>query len=72
MTPLVQAEAVELPPVLTLLATLVFGLLLGPVGVLISAPLTVVFLIVVNALYLVDVLGDPRVWPSIAKRREPT
>ena len=58
VTPLVQAEAVELPPVLTLFATLVFGLLLGPVGVLLAAPLTVVLLVVINALYLEDVLGE--------------
>lgn len=65
VTPLVQAEAVELPPVLTLFATLVSGLLLGPVGVLLAAPLTVVLLIVVNAFYLEDVLGEPRSWPSV-------
>src|SRR5579863_1719792 len=65
VTPLVQAEAVELPPVLTLFATLVFGLLLGPVGVLLAAPLTVVILVLINALYLEDVLGERRAWPSI-------
>jgi predicted PurR-regulated permease PerM len=65
VTPLVQAEAVELPPVLTLFATLVFGLLLGPVGVLLAAPLTVILLIVINTLYLEDTLGEPRAWPSV-------
>jgi predicted PurR-regulated permease PerM len=64
VTPLVQAEAVELPPVLTLFATLIFGLLLGPVGVLLAAPLTVILLIVINTLYLEDTLGEPRAWPS--------
>ncbi len=65
VTPMVQAEAVELPPVLTLFATLVFGLLLGPVGVLLAAPLTVILLIVINTLYLEDTLGEPRAWPSV-------
>ena len=64
INPLVQAEAVELPPVLTLFATLVFGLLLGPVGVLLAAPLAVVLLVAVNALYIEGVLGERRVWPS--------
>jgi predicted PurR-regulated permease PerM len=68
ITPLVQAEAVELPPVMTLFATLVFGVLLGPVGVLLAAPLTVVLLVAVNALYLEDVLGEPRAWPTIHDR----
>jgi predicted PurR-regulated permease PerM len=65
ITPLVQAEAVELPPVLTLFATLVFGLLLGPVGVLLAAPLAIVLLVAVNALYIEGILGERRVWPSI-------
>lgn len=64
ITPLVQAEAVELPPVLTLFATLVFGLMLGPAGVLLAAPLTVVLLVAINALYLEGVLGEKPVWPS--------
>jgi len=64
ITPVVQAQAVELPPVLTLFATLVFGVLLGPVGVLLAAPLTVVLLIAVNTLYLEDVLGERRAWPQ--------
>lgn len=64
ITPPVQAETVELPPVLTLFATLVFGLLLGPVGVLVAAPLSVVLLVAVNALYIEGILGERRVWPS--------
>ena len=64
ITPLVQAEAVELPPVLTLFAALVFGLLLGPVGVLLAAPLAVVVLVAINTLYIEGVLGERRVWPS--------
>lgn len=64
ITPLVQAEAVELPPVLTLFATLVFGLLLGPVGVLVAAPLAVVMLVAVNTVYIEGMLGERRVWPS--------
>jgi predicted PurR-regulated permease PerM len=69
ITPLVQAEAVELPPVLTLFATLVFGLLLGPVGVLLAAPLAVVLLVVVNALYIEGLLGEPRAWPRSERAR---
>ena len=64
ITPLVQAEAVELPPVLTLFAALVFGLLLGPVGVLLAAPLAVVVLVAINTLYIEGVLEERRVWPS--------
>ena len=64
LTPIIQAEIVELPPILTLFATLVFGLLLGPIGVLLAAPLTVVLLVLVNTFYLEDTLGDTRNWPA--------
>jgi predicted PurR-regulated permease PerM len=63
VTPLVQAEAIKLPPLLILFAALGFGVLLGPVGVLLAAPLTVVLLMAVNTLYLEDVLGERRAWP---------
>ena len=69
LTPLVQAEAIELPPVLTIFATLVFGLLLGPIGVLLAAPLTVVFLVAINTLYVEDTLGEQRAWPPSTPER---
>lgn len=65
ITPLVQAEAIKLPPVLTLFATLVFGLLFGPIGVLLAAPLAVVLLVAVNVVYIEGMLGERRVWPSM-------
>lgn len=65
ITPLVQAEVVMLPPVLTIFATLCFGLLLGPIGVLLAAPMTVVLLVLVNTLYVEDGLGEPRAWPAL-------
>ncbi len=65
ITPLVQAEAIELPPVVTIFAALIFATLLGPVGVLLAAPLTVVLLVAVNTLYVEDTLGERRAWPSI-------
>ena len=60
----VRRSSPPLPPVLTLFATLVFGLMLGPAGVLLAAPLTVVLLVAINALYLEGVLGEKPVWPS--------
>jgi predicted PurR-regulated permease PerM len=57
-TPLVQAEAAGQPPMLTLFATLVFGLLLGAIGVLLAAPLTIVML-VCERTYSEGLLGDP-------------
>ncbi|HWI29738.1 MAG TPA: AI-2E family transporter [Stellaceae bacterium] len=70
VTPLVQAEVVRLPPVLTVFAALVFGLLLGPIGVLLAAPLTIVLLVAVNCFYLEDGLGEQRIWPAAESHRK--
>jgi predicted PurR-regulated permease PerM len=69
VTPLIQAEIVRLPPLLTVFATLVFGLLIGPVGVFLAGPLTVVLLVALNCLYIEDALGDRRVWPLPSRER---
>ncbi len=63
LTPLVQAEAVKLPPVLTIFAAVIFAILLGPVGVLLAAPMTIVALVGINIFYLENTLGETRVWP---------
>lgn len=58
ITPMVQAEATSLPPVLAILSTVAFGLLFGPVGVLLAAPLTLLLMVAVDLLYVQQALGD--------------
>jgi predicted PurR-regulated permease PerM len=58
ITPYVQDETVDIPPVLSIFSTVVFGLLLGPAGVFLAAPLTVVLIVLVDRLYIEDVLGE--------------
>lgn len=50
--PLLQNQMVELPPALTIFGIIAAGILLGPVGVLLATPLTVVVLVLVRRLYL--------------------
>lgn len=59
--PLVQQRAVRLPPALTILTVVLFGLVAGFLGVLVAAPLTVAGIVLVKMLYVKDVLGDPHV-----------
>jgi predicted PurR-regulated permease PerM len=59
ITPMVQAEATSLPPVLAILSTVAFSLLFGPSGVLLAAPLTLFLMVVVEELYVREGLGDP-------------
>jgi predicted PurR-regulated permease PerM len=58
ITPMVQAEATSFPPVLAIFSTVAFSLLLGPVGVLLAAPLTLFLMSVVEVLYVQQALGE--------------
>ncbi len=58
ITPVVMKHAVELPPALTLVATVVAGVLFGLPGILLATPLLVVVKLLVEKLYVEDVLGD--------------
>lgn len=65
ITPLVQRRAVQLPPVLTILSIVGFGILLGLPGIVMAAPLAVALMVAVERLYVretlhkdVDVPGD--------------
>lgn len=58
ITPLVQRRAVSLPPALILAVQIAMGLALGVLGVLLATPLALVVLVLVQMLYVNDVLGD--------------
>ena len=59
IVPLVQRRTVRLPPALSLFSILVFGVLFGPLGVLLAVPLAVVAFVTVRQLYLRRYLGEP-------------
>ncbi|SEM18957.1 Predicted PurR-regulated permease PerM [Pseudoxanthomonas sp. GM95] len=56
LQPLIQQRAVDLPPALLLFSLFGIGALLGPPGVLLAAPLTVVLYVLVKRLYVVGAL----------------
>lgn len=57
--PLLQRWAVEMPPVVGLLAVVASGILLGPPGVIFAAPLAVVGMSLVGQLYVSETLEHP-------------
>jgi predicted PurR-regulated permease PerM len=67
ITPLIQQRAISLPPALILGAELLMGLLLGGAGLAFATPLAAVGLVLVNMLYIQDVLGDAGKLPSHAR-----
>lgn len=58
LEPIVQQRAVYLPPVLLLFAQVVLGIVVGVLGVVLATPLAAAAMVVVNMLYVEDVLGD--------------
>lgn len=71
LVPLVQRWAVSLPPPLGLLAAVVFGVLLGPLGVVFATPLMVVSVALTQQLYIERVLERlerPRQRPAQDRR----
>lgn len=58
LEPLVQQRAVYLPPVLLLVSQLVLGVLVGFVGIVLATPLAAALMVVVQMLYVEDVLQD--------------
>jgi predicted PurR-regulated permease PerM len=59
ITPFVQERTVSLPPVVLLTSQLAVGLLFGLLGILLATPLTVIGIVLVQMLYVQDVLGEP-------------
>ncbi|HQT88341.1 MAG TPA: AI-2E family transporter [Acidiphilium sp.] len=57
ITPMVQAQATSFPPVLAILSTVAFSVLLGPLGMLLAAPLTLFLMAVIEILYVQHGLG---------------
>ncbi len=61
LLPLIQRRAVHLPPALTLVAQALMGELLGLMGLLVAAPLTVASMVLVKMLYVEDTLDDQEI-----------
>lgn len=58
ITPLIQRRVVSLPPAALLSAQLLMGALLGTLGVVVAAPLTLVLIVLVQVLYVREILGE--------------
>ena len=69
LMPMVQKMVVSIPPAVTLFALLGLGVLFGPVGILLAAPLTVAMFVAVNKLYVRDALGRDTDVPGLDEAR---
>lgn len=58
ITPIIQRHEVTLPPIMTISAQLLMGVMFGVIGIMMAAPLMVVILVLVQGLYIQRWLGD--------------
>jgi len=58
LQPMIESRAVDLPPALIIAMQLVFGTLFGFAGVALATPLTAALKVLVQMLYVEDMLGD--------------
>jgi predicted PurR-regulated permease PerM len=65
LMPLVFQRLVHLPPALTIASQLLMGTLAGLIGVMLATPLLAVVLVLIQRLYVEDVLGDSMEQPAI-------
>ncbi len=58
LTPLIQKKAVAIPPALLISVQVLLGVLIGSMGVMLATPLTVTVIVLIQLLYIEDVLGE--------------
>lgn len=58
VTPVIERRTVELPPALTIISQIALGVLLGGLGLVLATPLLAVIMVLVQMVYVEDVLGD--------------
>lgn len=67
LAPLIQRRAVDLPPVLTLAAVMLFGALFGGLGIALATPLVALIKVATERLYIEDRLGGATVGAQAAQ-----
>ncbi len=58
VTPIIERETVELPPALTIMFQLALSVMIGGLGLVLATPLLAVVMVIVQTVYIQDILGD--------------
>ena len=67
VTPMIERRTISLPPVLTIGAQLALGILIGAIGLVLATPILAVVMVLVQMLYIEDVLGEEIIEESPAE-----
>lgn len=60
VTPFIERKTVEIPPALTIVFQLALAVLVGGLGLVLATPLLAVIIVLVQMVYVEDILGDRR------------
>lgn len=58
VAPILTNESMNLPPVFVLVGQIVFGFFFGFLGIMFAVPLTALLLVLIDEIYVKDILGD--------------
>jgi predicted PurR-regulated permease PerM len=58
LTPMLQRRAMSMSPVLAIITQVILGAIWGILGIALATPITAVFLVLIEMLYIEDTLGD--------------
>ncbi len=58
ITPMVQKKMVYIPPAMTLISQVLLATLVGGLGLILATPIIAITMVLINMLYVEDVLGD--------------
>jgi len=64
LTPYLQKRIVDMPPAITLSMQILFGLLAGTIGLILATPLAAAAMVLINMIYVQDILGDRKKGPA--------
>ena len=64
VSPIMADEAMTMPPVLILVGQIVFGIFFGFLGLMFAVPMTAICLVLMDEIYVKDVLGDKQSVPD--------
>jgi predicted PurR-regulated permease PerM len=67
LTPLIERQAILLPPALTIIAQVLLGILFGGLGLVLASPIVATIMVLVKMLYLEDFLGESITLPGDGK-----
>lgn len=70
VTPFIERKTVEIPPALTIVFQLALAVLVGGLGLVLATPLLAVLIVVVQMVYVQDVLGQKNV--EVEEKTEPS